>query len=78
MSRTTLGRERSIVDNVVMTTREFCFPHRQLRSMPRTDGLWSALVNAVRDSDEDAETSRQRLAALRLKRSYATLADYTG
>ena len=60
-----------------MTTREFCFPHRQLRSaMPRTEGLWSALVLAVRDSDEDPETSRRRLAALRLRRSYATLADY--
>jgi hypothetical protein len=41
-------------------------------------GLWSALVVATRDGDEDAATSRRRLAALALRPAFAQLADYGG
>jgi hypothetical protein len=45
--------------------------------MPRhTDGLWIALATAVREEEtEDLRASRQRLAALRLHRAYASLSD---
>jgi hypothetical protein len=41
-----------------------------------TDGLWTALAAAVRDADEDPTTARRRLAALRLHRAYAGVADF--
>jgi hypothetical protein len=48
----------------------------QTAASPRhTDGLWTALTAAVRDSDDDPTASRRRLAALRLHRAFATAGD---
>jgi hypothetical protein len=62
-----------------MTPREQGTEHRhRSTAMPRhTDGLWCALATAVRDADEDAAVSRRRLAALRLRRTFATISDYS-
>jgi hypothetical protein len=66
MGRLTLGSPSPGADVSGMTT---VGTHRH------TDGLWSALAAAVRDTDEDPTISRRRLAALRLHRSYAGAGD---
>jgi hypothetical protein len=45
-------------------------------STPRPGGLWAALAIATRDADREAAESRRRLAALRLRHTSVTLADF--